>query len=165
MKYVRTYISCHDVKWRWIFTPEAKQWIQKSYDSLSCIQLELAKTVFDILVPDWIFHNFRASKPVDQRFRTINRLRGSKNCEWFGLVDSHKSMRMAWKESACLCSDDGKSSLWIPTRPFTISELKNPSHDVPQLHKIRRSPDREALKLWKGSSECRALQQIISEFQ
>ena len=39
-----------------------------------------------------------------------------------------------------------------PTSPFTIVELLNPSHYVPELHKIRRSPDREALKLGKGSS-------------
>ena len=38
-----------------------------------------------------------------------------------------------------------------PTSPFTI-ELKNPSHDVPKLHKIRRSTDIKALKLGKGSS-------------
>ena len=39
-----------------------------------------------------------------------------------------------------------------PTNPFTILELQNPSPDVSELHKIRRSPDREALKLWKVSS-------------
>ena len=39
-----------------------------------------------------------------------------------------------------------------PTNPFTISKLQNSSHDVPELHKIRRSPDLEALKLGKGSS-------------
>ena len=39
-----------------------------------------------------------------------------------------------------------------PTDLFTILELKSPSHDVPELPKIRRSPDREALKLWKGPS-------------
>ena len=36
--------------------------------------------------------------------------------------------------------------------PFTILELQNPSHDVLQLHNIRRSPDFEALKLPNGSS-------------
>ena len=36
--------------------------------------------------------------------------------------------------------------------PFTISELQKPSYDVPELHKIRRSPDFDALKLWKFSS-------------
>ena len=39
-----------------------------------------------------------------------------------------------------------------PTNPFKILELPNPSHDVPELHRIRRSPDLEAPKLWKGSS-------------
>ena len=38
-------------------------------------------------------------------------------------------------------------TLGYPTNPFTILELQNPSHDIPELHKIRRSPDREALKL------------------
>ena len=39
-----------------------------------------------------------------------------------------------------------------PTVRFTILELSNRSHDVPELHKIRRSADFEALVLWKGSS-------------
>ena len=43
-------------------------------------------------------------------------------------------------------------SFFFPTNPFTILELQNPWHDVPQLHKMRRSPDLQALKLWKGSS-------------
>ena len=44
-----------------------------------------------------------------------------------------------------------KCSVGDPTHPFAISELRNPSCDVPQLHKIRQSPDREAQKLWKCS--------------
>ena len=44
-----------------------------------------------------------------------------------------------------------------PTNPFTIFWLRNRSHDVPVLHKIRRSPDQEALKLGKGSSGIRSL--------
>ena len=35
----------------------------------------------------------------------------------------------------------------IPTDLFTASELENPSHDVPKLHKICRSINLEALKL------------------
>ena len=31
-------------------------------------------------------------------------------------------------------------TLDIPTNLFTVSELKNPSHDDLQLHEIRRSP-------------------------
>ena len=34
-----------------------------------------------------------------------------------------------------------------PTDLVRISELRNPPHDVRKLHKIRRSPDLEALKL------------------
>ena len=45
-----------------------------------------------------------------------------------------------------------ESVLKSPTSPFTILELQNPSDDVPELHKISRSPDLEALKLWKCSS-------------
>ena len=30
--------------------------------------------------------------------------------------------------------------------------FQNPVHDVPELHKIRWSPDLEAPRLWKGSS-------------
>ena len=40
-----------------------------------------------------------------------------------------------------------------PTSPFIILELQNPSHDISELHTIHRSPDLEALKLWKGSSD------------
>ena len=39
-----------------------------------------------------------------------------------------------------------------PTDPFTGSELQNPSHDVLEIHIVRRSPVREALKLRKGRS-------------
>ena len=37
-----------------------------------------------------------------------------------------------------------------PTDPFTISEIHNPMHDVPELHKNRRSPDFEAVHFLKG---------------
>ena len=39
---------------------------------------------------------------------------------------------------------------FYPTNPFKALELQNPLHDVLELHKIRRSPDVEALKLWKA---------------
>ena len=39
-----------------------------------------------------------------------------------------------------------------PTSPFPILELWNPSYNDSELHKIYRSTDFEALKLWKGSS-------------
>ena len=51
---------------------------------------------------------------------------------------------MDWK-----MSDDEASD---PTGSFTTLELQNPLHDVPELHNIHRSPDLEALKLWKGRS-------------
>ena len=34
-----------------------------------------------------------------------------------------------------------------PTNLFTILELQNPLHDVPEVHKIPQSPDLGALKL------------------
>ena len=37
--------------------------------------------------------------------------------------------------------------IYYPTHTFTTFELRNPSHDVLELHKFRRSPDLEALKL------------------
>ena len=40
----------------------------------------------------------------------------------------------------------------FPTDPFTNLELLNPWHDVPELHKIYRYPNIEALKMWKGRS-------------
>ena len=40
----------------------------------------------------------------------------------------------------------------FPTDPFTTLELQNQSRNVSQLHKIRRSPDLEAQKFWKGRS-------------
>ena len=48
------------------------------------------------------------------------------------------------------------SSFWqlFPTKLFTILELQNPSLDIPELQKIRPSPDLEAPKLWKGLSGC-----------
>ena len=39
-----------------------------------------------------------------------------------------------------------------PTDPFTTFELQNPSHDVAELSRIRRSPDAEASKLRKVRS-------------
>ena len=36
---------------------------------------------------------------------------------------------------------------YLPHEPFHNLELQKPSPDVPELHKIRRSPDHEALKL------------------
>ena len=39
-----------------------------------------------------------------------------------------------------------------PADSSTTVELQNLSCDVPELHKIRSSPDLEALKLWKGRS-------------
>ena len=41
----------------------------------------------------------------------------------------------------------------FPTKPFTNLKLQNPA----ELHKTRRSPDLEALKLRKGSSGCLGL--------
>ena len=41
-----------------------------------------------------------------------------------------------------------------PTGNFPILELYNPSHDIPELHKIRRSADFEVLQLvkdWSGN--------------
>ena len=35
----------------------------------------------------------------------------------------------------------------LPTDPFAILKLQDPSHDVPELHKTSRSPECEALKL------------------
>ena len=39
-----------------------------------------------------------------------------------------------------------------PASSSAILELLNPSHDVPDLHEIRRYPDFEALRLGEGSS-------------
>ena len=41
-----------------------------------------------------------------------------------------------------------------PTNLFTVFELQNQSHDVPELHKIRKSPNHEALKMLQSSSGC-----------
>ena len=40
---------------------------------------------------------------------------------------------------------------YLPTTLFTIFELSNQSHDVPELPKICRSMDLKALELSKGS--------------
>ena len=39
-----------------------------------------------------------------------------------------------------------------PTDPFSTLELWNPPYNVPELHNIHQSPDREAANLWKGRS-------------
>ena len=39
-----------------------------------------------------------------------------------------------------------------PTELFTNWELQNPPQDVPELNKIRQSPDRKAKKMRKGRS-------------
>ena len=39
------------------------------------------------------------------------------------------------------------------TDPFTNLELQNPSHDVPELHKICQSPDLKALNCEKAGRE------------
>ena len=43
-------------------------------------------------------------------------------------------------------------SATLPTDPFTITELQNPSYDAFELHKNRRSPDGENQTLWNGRS-------------
>ena len=45
--------------------------------------------------------------------------------------------------------NEGDVSRPLPNRPF---ELQNPSHDVPDLRKIRQSPDFVGIKLWKVRS-------------
>ena len=42
--------------------------------------------------------------------------------------------------------------MFCPTDPFTILELLNPSYGLLEQNKICRSPERKALKLWKGRS-------------
>ena len=42
--------------------------------------------------------------------------------------------------------------LCLSTDPFTTLELQNPSHEVIEQRKIRRSPDFQALKLGKDRS-------------
>lgn len=39
-----------------------------------------------------------------------------------------------------------------PANPITALEIQNPSHVEPELHKICRISDAEALKQWKGRS-------------
>ena len=66
--------------------------------------------------------------------------------------------RLAWSQMfrINICLQPLDSWIWKetrhPTNPFTILELQNQSHDVPELHNIRQSPDLEALKLWKCTS-------------
>ena len=44
-------------------------------------------------------------------------------------------------------------AIFLPsTDTFTILELQNQLYDIPELHKICWSPDREVLKLWKSRS-------------
>ena len=47
-----------------------------------------------------------------------------------------------------------------PNDPFTILELQNPSHDIRELHKFRRSPDFEAQNLWW---KCRSSEETVPD--
>ena len=63
---------------------------------------------------------------------------------------SHACVRHSFRY-VCVCELFDSVSKH-PTDPFTILEFQNPPPVVPELHKIRQSPDLEALKLWKGRS-------------
>ena len=55
----------------------------------------------------------------------------------------------------CACSYCSQHKMMqrpIPIGLFPILELQNPSNDVPELHEIRQSPDRQAKKMRKGRS-------------
>ena len=67
---------------------------------------------------------------------------------------TQNSHEMLVINSKLLLSEDKKnpSISPFPTNPFTILELSNPSHDVPELQTTRRSTDFGALELVKCSS-------------
>ena len=72
-----------------------------------------------------------------------------KYCESFG-TDLCPSSLLSVKSAQFLTENLGKEIIrrpHIPTNPFAILELQNPSHDIPAPKKIRRSPDLEALTL------------------
>ena len=50
----------------------------------------------------------------------------------------------------CIKYMDTYAGKWSPTDPFTIVELQNPSLDVPELLKIRRSPEKRGSEIVKG---------------
>ena len=69
-----------------------------------------------------------------------------------GLVEAQTCYpyNLKYKETGFLLlslSKGGTSLVKDPTNPFQTLELQNPSYDVSHLHKTRRSPEREALKL------------------
>ena len=75
---------------------------------------------------------------------------------FFGLLSEKKcilqySYEMKWTVGSAmtLSKTDHQSH---PTNLFTILEHQNQSRDVSELHKMSRSPDLEALKLWNGLS-------------
>ena len=74
------------------------------------------------------------------------------NTKTWGVLISHGSVR-----SGSICHCPLLPSTYYPTNPFTILKFPNPSQDVSELHKIRKSPDFEALNLWKGWSGREAL--------
>ena len=51
------------------------------------------------------------------------------------------------RHSKPACAKTRAKFMCSTTAPFTIWELQHPSYKVLELHKIRWSPDREALKL------------------
>ena len=58
----------------------------------------------------------------------------------FSLIDEQTSVDLTWHSRH-------------PDQPFPILELQNQSEYILGLHLIRRYPDFEAIKLWKGWSE------------
>ena len=77
---------------------------------------------------------------------------------FFPLLSDWKSRKenKTQQKSRVMCAQSEGSILFfnIPTNPFTISELQNPSHDVPELHKFPDLLFVWFLILWKGSSGC-----------
>ena len=49
--------------------------------------------------------------------------------------------------------------------PSRVLKLPNPSHDIPELHTISRSPDLEALKFVKGPVGLEGIHYFIFEYR
>ena len=63
-----------------------------------------------------------------------------------------EAVKLQKGRSVRLKFESAHTSRSYPSIPFTTYELRNPSHDAPELHKIRCFPDAEALKLWESPS-------------
>ena len=104
---------------------------------LNYAKRNLKKAVFEQKIKIWLY----AGKQMFGRVRHLFMNTGlTENNQDFLLILLYFYLLSMHKTFDCRC----------PIDPFTNLDPQNPSLKVPKLHKVRQSPDPEALKLGKG---------------